>query len=60
MPILLKESVLKILKNIAPNLYEHRFNKELILRIVSDYMSDKQSKEVYNFIKESTNYDQDW
>ena len=33
MVILIKESVLRLLKNVAPNLYMQRFNEEIVVKI---------------------------
>ena len=59
MTILLKESILKMLKNIAPNLYNHRFYADIMLSVVGDYLTHNQNKKVDHFIKEITLYDSD-
>ena len=58
MCIVLKESVLKILKNVAPTLYHHRFDQQLMLDIVSDYIKGISTNKVNRFIKEIA-YDSD-
>ena len=57
--ILLKESVLKLLYHVAPNLYKHRFHEDIVLSVACDYIEGKQNKKVDNFIKEITEYDSD-
>tara|TARA_B100000519_G_C14110952_1_gene375728 strand:+ start:592 stop:726 length:135 start_codon:yes stop_codon:yes gene_type:complete len=43
MNILLKETTLKVLRYIAPKLYNNRFDSDIVLGVVSDYVEGKQS-----------------
>ena len=44
MSILLKETVLKLMKSVAPNLYKQRFYEDLVLQIVNDYLKGVSNK----------------
>ena len=57
--ILLKESILKLLNSVAPNLYNHRFYEKLLLNVVSKYIQGGSNMKIDNFIKETTQYDSD-
>ena len=56
MPMLLKETVLKMIKTVAPKLYQHRFYDNILLQVVNDYISSaKVSYQLSNLIIETNN-----